>query len=102
MYFSVLALALALFVALEAIVSVEAGLYVIKPQPGDTCHGGQECIVEWLDDGTRPLLSTIGVVTVGLYTGEQQLVQQIEAVDVNKVHTLRFTPVSEAGPDSDA
>ncbi|KAF9260648.1 hypothetical protein L218DRAFT_932066 [Marasmius fiardii PR-910] len=96
-----LALALAL-VALEAIVSVEAALYVINPRQGDTCHGGQECSVEWVDDGTRPLLSSMGVVTIGLYTGNQQLVQSIPAVDVSKVQSFKFTPIPEAGPDSDA
>ncbi|KAL0570646.1 hypothetical protein V5O48_011313 [Marasmius crinis-equi] len=102
MHLTLLALALALLVALEAIVSVEAALYVINPQEGSTCHGGEECTVEWLDDGSRPLLSTIGVATIGLYTGNQQLVQRIDAVDVSKVQSLRFTPIPGAGPDSDA
>ncbi|KAG7095803.1 hypothetical protein E1B28_006503 [Marasmius oreades] len=101
MHLSFLALALALLVALEAIVSVQASLYVIKPRQGDTCHGGEECIVEWLDDGTRPLLSSIGVTTIGLYTGTQQLVQNIPAVDVSEVQSFKFTPTPEAGPDSD-
>lgn len=46
-------------------------LQVIKPSQGSTCHGGQSCTVEWLDDGIAPLLSDLGVNTVGLYTGRQ-------------------------------
>ncbi|PBK84709.1 hypothetical protein ARMGADRAFT_1018391 [Armillaria gallica] len=76
-------------------------LYVIEPNSGSTCHGGQNCTVEWLDDGVRPLLSSFGVSTVGLYTGTQQLVQSIDPVDTSTTHSLTFTPIPEAGPDSD-
>ncbi|EIM87498.1 uncharacterized protein STEHIDRAFT_96635 [Stereum hirsutum FP-91666 SS1] len=77
-----------------------AALYVTSPNVGTTCHAGQSCTIEWLDDGTQPLLSTVGICTVGLYYGELQLVQSIEAVDVSSVHSLTFTPNAEAGPDS--
>lgn len=44
---------------------------VIQPSQGSTCRGGESCTITWLDDGSRPLLSAIGVSTVGLYTGKQ-------------------------------
>lgn len=46
-------------------------LQVIQPSARSKCHGGQTCIIQWLDDGIYPLLSAIGVCTVGLFTGEQ-------------------------------
>ena len=46
-------------------------LQVTNPQSGGTCKGSKPCTVEWLDDGTAPLLSHIGVCTVGLYTGQE-------------------------------
>ncbi|ESK84275.1 hypothetical protein Moror_3774 [Moniliophthora roreri MCA 2997] len=101
MYFSIPALALAFIVALDAPLSVEAALYVIKPSDGSTCHAGEECTVQWVDNGESPLLSTIGVTTIGLYTGNMQLVQSIAAVDVSRQQSLTFTPIPEAGPDSD-
>ncbi|KXN93287.1 hypothetical protein AN958_00211, partial [Leucoagaricus sp. SymC.cos] len=52
------------------------------------------------DDGQSPLLSAIGVCSVGLYTGKQQLVQTIAPVDVSQSHSLTFTPNAAAGPDS--
>ncbi|KAK0469183.1 uncharacterized protein EV420DRAFT_1492916 [Desarmillaria tabescens] len=76
-------------------------LYVIEPNSGSSCHGGQNCTVEWLDDGTWPLLSSFGVSTVGLYTGTQQLVQTLDPVDTSATHSLTFTPIPEAGPNSD-
>jgi len=46
-------------------------LQVTVPQPSTVCHGGQPCTVEWLDDGTSPLLTAIGICTVGLYSRNQ-------------------------------
>ena len=90
MYHPFLALALAL-IFLDAALLVDAGFFVrvhsyvchwapvfnwttfqvIQPFKGSTCHGGESCTISWIDDGSRPLLSAIGVSTVGLYTGEQ-------------------------------
>ncbi|KAF8830166.1 hypothetical protein HHX47_DHR2000477 [Lentinula edodes] len=67
--FLFMALALA-FVALDAFTAVQATLYVIQPSAGSTCSGGSPCTVQWLDDGTTPLNSNIGVTTCGLYTGD--------------------------------
>ncbi|KAJ3920558.1 hypothetical protein F5877DRAFT_77055 [Lentinula edodes] len=94
-----MALALA-FVALDAFTAVQATLYVIQPSAGSTCSGGSPCTVQWLDDGTTPLNSNIGVTTCGLYTGDMQLVQTIDPVDVSSTQSLVFTPISDAGPDS--
>ncbi|EKM78485.1 hypothetical protein AGABI1DRAFT_129593 [Agaricus bisporus var. burnettii JB137-S8] len=91
-----------LILALDAITLVNAGLYVVKPLLGSTCHAGKPCTVDWLDDGTNPLLTAIGVVDVGLYHGKQQLVQTIRPVNVATVHSLTFTPIPEAGPNSDS
>ena len=76
---------------MDAALLVDAGLYVrvsptcfcpwgfrlirtfqvIQPSQGSTCRGGESCTITWLDDGSRPLLSAIGVSTVGLFTGKQ-------------------------------
>ena len=67
--------------------------------------------MQWLDDGDSPLLNTIGATFVGLYNGNgvrcfgfgafvyslahhQRLVQQIEPVNVQSVHSLTFTVCS--------
>ncbi|KDQ56634.1 hypothetical protein JAAARDRAFT_296512 [Jaapia argillacea MUCL 33604] len=88
------------FLLLNLITTVHAGLYVVTPSDGSTCHGGQPCTVTWLDDGELPLLTSIGACTVGLYTKDEQLLQQIEPVDVASTHSLTFTPNPEAGPNS--
>ncbi|KAF5365250.1 hypothetical protein D9758_005399 [Tetrapyrgos nigripes] len=88
------------FLALDVISVVQAGIYVLKPASGSVCHGGQECTISWLEDGDSPLLPAIGVVTVGLYTGEMQLVQSIPAVNVAEAQSVTFTPIPEAGPNS--
>ncbi|KAJ3496508.1 hypothetical protein NLJ89_g10476 [Agrocybe chaxingu] len=100
MYSSLMALALAI-ICLDFVMLVNAGLYIVEPRQGTTCRGGQLCTVTWLDDGTRPLLSAIGVSTIGLYTGKQQLVQRIAPVDVSTAQSLTFTPNPAAGPNSD-
>ncbi|KAJ4490371.1 hypothetical protein J3R30DRAFT_3421194 [Lentinula aciculospora] len=96
-FFKALALAL---VALDAFIAVQASLYIIQPSQGSICSGGSPCTVQWLDDGTNPLNSQIGVTTCGLYTGDMQLVQTIEPVDVTGVQSFTFTPIPDAGPDS--
>jgi len=98
--YSPLALVLA-FLALDAILFANAEIYVIEPSAGSTCHAGQTCTVVWLDDGESPLLSTIGISTIGLFHGNQQLVQSITPADVSSVHSLNFTPIANAGPNSD-
>ena len=42
---------------------------VIDPLRGSICRANKPCTVTWLDDGRAPLLSSIGVSTVGLYKG---------------------------------
>ncbi|KIY69020.1 hypothetical protein CYLTODRAFT_350429 [Cylindrobasidium torrendii FP15055 ss-10] len=96
-----MALVLALFAFLQCMLSVHATLYVVEPRAGATCYGGQECTVTWLDDGATPLLTSYGMAQVGLYTGNQQLVQTIQPLDVSQSLSLTFTPIPEAGPNSD-
>ncbi|KAJ7777900.1 hypothetical protein DFH07DRAFT_796539 [Mycena maculata] len=91
---------LATFVALDLARFASAGLYFIEPANGSTCTGGSPCTIDWLDDGNAPLLNLIGTVTCGLYTGNQQLVQTIQPVDVSSIHSVQFTPNAEAGPNS--
>jgi len=93
---------LPVFAVLNAALQTYAGVFILAPSDGSTCHGGQECVVHWLDDGISPLLSAFGVSTVGLYTGDLQLVQSIEPVDVSQTRSLVFTPIPQAGPNSDA
>ncbi|TFK29515.1 hypothetical protein FA15DRAFT_347247 [Coprinopsis marcescibilis] len=81
---------------------VKAELYVVEPFQDSTCHGGEPCTVTWLDNGSSPLLAAIGVVSVGLYTGDRQLVQTLDPADVSAVRSLTFTPNPAAGPDSRA
>ncbi|RDB20507.1 hypothetical protein Hypma_012406 [Hypsizygus marmoreus] len=102
MYSTTPALVLAFFWILNFALLVDAGIYVLKPSARSTCHGGQNCTIDWLDDGSRPLVSAIGLCTFGLYTGKQKLVQAIPAVDVSITHSVTFMPNPAAGPNSDA
>jgi len=43
---------------------------VISPTPNTTCHGGQLCTIEWLDDGQQPLLDSISSCSVALFMGD--------------------------------
>ncbi|KAG6907791.1 hypothetical protein DXG01_007330 [Tephrocybe rancida] len=99
MYSTTLALALALSF-LQFVLLADAGIYVLKPAAGSTCSGGQTCTVEWLDDGVHPLLTTAGLCTFGLYTGNLQLVQALPPTDVSTTHSITFKPNPAAGPNS--
>ncbi|VDB83182.1 unnamed protein product [Peniophora sp. CBMAI 1063] len=93
----------ALLFLLSSIVQfASAELYVASPDSSTTCSAGKACTVTWLDNGVAPTLETIGVCTVGLYHGTQQLVQMIDAVNVATSHSLSFTPQANAGPNSDS
>lgn len=79
----------------------------IEPASKSTCTAGSPCTIEWLDDGNSPLLNKVGVVTAGLYHGNQvnfhrgladgtftlpqQLVQTIQPLDVAAIHSIQFT-----------
>ena len=52
-------------------------LQIIQPSAGSVCKANQECTITWVDDGIRPLVSDIGVSTVGLYTGKQVRVSSL-------------------------
>ncbi|KAF7376034.1 hypothetical protein MSAN_00018200 [Mycena sanguinolenta] len=87
----------------KRLVKIERGAgeqIFIQPQSGSTCTGGTPCVLEWDDDGILPLLPEIGIVTAGLYTGEQQLVQSIPPLNVADVNSITFTPLAQAGPNS--
>ncbi|KIM92162.1 hypothetical protein PILCRDRAFT_810171 [Piloderma croceum F 1598] len=94
-------LALVSLLAFSVIDIVHATLYVINPQPHSACQASKSCTVQWLDDGLAPLLSDIGVCSVGLYTGREKLVQTLSPVDVSATQSLTFEPDGKAGPDSD-
>ncbi|TEB25485.1 hypothetical protein FA13DRAFT_1157750 [Coprinellus micaceus] len=81
---------------------VDAALYVVDPRDRTVCKGGQPCTVTWLDDGRAPLLSAIGVSTVGLYTGSRKIVQTLPPIDVSQTLSFTFTPNPAAGPNSGA
>ncbi|KAJ7262299.1 hypothetical protein B0H12DRAFT_323833 [Mycena haematopus] len=81
---------------------VNAGVYFIQPQSGSTCTGGTPCVLEWDDDGILPLLPEVGVVTAGLFTGEQQLVQTIPPLNAAARNSITFTPIAQAGPNSNS
>ena len=42
-------------------------LKITHPYAGITCHGGQDCVVTWADDGTSPLLNAVGPSNIALY-----------------------------------
>lgn len=42
-----------------------------NPTTQTVCHGGQPCLLEWLDDGEIPLLTTMGPCDVALYSGDE-------------------------------
>lgn len=87
---------LALLVSMR-LALVQAEIYVTDPVQSTVCHGGQACEVEWVDDGTSPLLSSIGECTVGLYNGEMVLAQSLTSVNVADTHSFSFTPNPSAG-----
>ncbi|KAJ7622832.1 hypothetical protein DFH06DRAFT_1231586 [Mycena polygramma] len=91
-----------LLLLLDFALFASAGVYFIQPASGSTCSAGTPCTVSWLDDGDSPLLDAVGVVTVGLYTGTQQMVQTIPPLDVASLHSVEFTPDAQAGPNSDS
>ncbi|KAJ6591180.1 hypothetical protein DFH09DRAFT_195705 [Mycena vulgaris] len=93
---------IAAFLALNYALLVNAGVFFIEPASRSTCTGGTPCTLEWLDDGIPPFLNQIGVVTAGLFHGEQELVQTIQPLDVSTVHSVQFTPNAQAGPNSGA
>ncbi|KAJ6593775.1 hypothetical protein B0H19DRAFT_1091963 [Mycena capillaripes] len=93
---------LAALLLLDFALFVSAGVYFIQPASGSTCTGGTPCVLSWLDDGDSPLLDAVGVVTAGLFTGKQQLVQTIPPLDVAGLHSIEFTPDAQAGPNSDS
>ncbi|PPR04357.1 hypothetical protein CVT26_004225 [Gymnopilus dilepis] len=101
MYSMYLAFALAIL-CLDSAILARAGLFIIQPSAGSVCKANQECTITWVDDGIRPLVSDIGVSTVGLYTGKQQLVQSITPINVAAQHSVTFKPIAAAGPNSDA
>ncbi|CAL1709696.1 unnamed protein product [Somion occarium] len=80
--------------------TVRATIFVTAPLKDSECFGGQPCTVQWVDNGVIPLLSNIGPCYVGLYNGDQVLVQQIEPVDIAITLSLSFIPNQQAGPDS--
>ncbi|GJE86318.1 hypothetical protein PsYK624_023980 [Phanerochaete sordida] len=88
---------LLLFLGLQL---AQATLFITSPGQGSTCHGGQPCLVEWVDDGEAPFVTTIGACYAGLYNGNGVLVQQIDPVNVAVVRSFQFTPDPAAGPDS--
>ncbi|KAJ7925166.1 hypothetical protein B0H13DRAFT_2248879 [Mycena leptocephala] len=93
---------LATLLLLDFALFVSAGVYFIQPASGSTCTGGTPCVLSWLDDGDSPLLNAVGVVTAGLFHGKQQLVQTLQPLDVAGVHSVEFTPIAQAGPNSDS
>ncbi|KAL4253395.1 hypothetical protein ABKN59_003871 [Abortiporus biennis] len=95
MFFTIFIFALT---SLSLLAGVHANLYVINPVSDTVCQGGQSCTVQWVDDGEAPFLSTIGPCHVGLYHGNNAIIQQIDPVDVSINHSLTFTPDPAAGP----
>ncbi|KAG6331980.1 hypothetical protein ID866_7107 [Astraeus odoratus] len=78
---------------------VQGSVYVTNPVQGSVCHGGQDCPVQWVDNGEAPLLSDIGTASVGLYTGEYVLCQTLPSVDVSSTSSFTFTPDPSVGPN---
>lgn len=95
-----LAPSFAIVTAIAHSLTAFGALYVITPTTQSVCHGGKPCLVQWLDDGQNPLLATMGPCHVGLFSGNEKLIQQIEPVDVSTSHSLTFTPSPNAGPNS--
>jgi hypothetical protein len=46
-------------------------LQVVEPNAQTVCHGGEPCVVQWLDDGVKPLLADMGPCYVALFSGNQ-------------------------------
>ncbi|KAG9226847.1 hypothetical protein CCMSSC00406_0003480 [Pleurotus cornucopiae] len=90
-----------LLVSLFLAAGARAGVYIIRPSAGSTCRGGEECTLQWMDDGQSPLLSAFGPSTAGLYTGQMKLVQPLGDVDTSGSRSFTFTVDPRAGPNSD-
>jgi len=96
--------ATAFFLAVAAVVSqVSATIFVTDPVGSTTCTAGEVCTVVWDDDGTAPLLSTIGTCSIDLCTGGQQqqtCLQNISpSTNVSQILNATFTPLATDGPD---
>ncbi|KAF7439957.1 hypothetical protein PC9H_000294 [Pleurotus ostreatus] len=89
-----------LLVSLFLAAGARAGVYIIRPSAGSTCRGGEECTLQWMDDGQSPLLSAFGPSTAGLYTGQMKLVQPLGDVDTSGSRSFTFTVDPRAGPNS--
>ncbi|KAJ3538532.1 hypothetical protein NM688_g6507 [Phlebia brevispora] len=61
---------LQLYIVFVALPCARATIFVTAPSNTTTCHAGQPCSVQWLDDGSAPLLTSIGPCLVGLYNGQ--------------------------------
>lgn len=86
---------------LRSVALVNAALFILDPFKDSSCQGGLPCNVSWVDDGVEPLLAAIGVSTVALYTGNQNLIQSLPPVNVETTSSFAFTPLPEEGPNSD-
>ncbi|TDL27993.1 hypothetical protein BD410DRAFT_781933 [Rickenella mellea] len=99
-------MATVLFLALmgsSLISSTHGALYVTSPSGVSSCTGGKPCTIQWLDDGTAPLLPAIGPSQFALYYQEKTLAQEINpAFDVSSTRSLTFTPDSKAGPNANS
>jgi hypothetical protein len=89
-----------LILLLTIISTAQAALYITKPRSHSRCFGGRPCTIEYLDDGESPLLPQISLCEIGLYTGNQKLIQRIPPQDVSDTLSFTFTPNAKAGPNS--
>ncbi|KAF4603126.1 hypothetical protein EYR38_003531 [Pleurotus pulmonarius] len=89
-----------IFTFLLLAAGARAGVYITRPSAGSTCRGGEQCTLQWMDDGQSPLLSAFGPSTAGLYTGQMKLVQPLGDVDTSGSRSFAFTVDPRAGPNS--
>jgi len=94
--------------ALAAIASLVpqalATLFPTSPVATTICTAGQSCSITWDDRNGNPTLAQIGLVRVGLYTGNAQQQTLIQAITTDPIAaslgTVPFTPNAAAGANS--
>lgn len=92
--------AAALLVAGALVSQTAATIYVTEPTASTICTAGTACNVRWNDDGNAPVLATIGVCSVDLYTGgvqQQTFLQNIGSVDVSTNAYVTYLPDATVG-----
>ncbi|KAI0032080.1 hypothetical protein K488DRAFT_16760, partial [Vararia minispora EC-137] len=76
---------------------------ITAPVASTTWPVGSPVTVQWQDDGSTPLLSSIGVCQLGIFTGnqiQQTELQQVGTLDVSVNNSITFQINTNIGPSN--